>query len=75
MKALRSQLVFAGRHVLDQLVRETAGSALVTLHHDISPVSGEEVLVFTLASPPDATSGSGRGGAARAAECGPRLHE
>jgi uncharacterized protein YbcI len=52
LKQLRSQLVFAGRHVLEKMVREAAGSPPVTLHHDISPVNGEEVIVFTLATPP-----------------------
>jgi uncharacterized protein YbcI len=52
LKQLRSHLVFAGRQLLEQLVREAAGAAPVTLHHDISPVTGEEVLVITLAAPP-----------------------
>jgi len=52
LKQLRSHLVLAGRQLLEQLVREAAGSTPVTLHHDISPVSGEEVLVITLAAPP-----------------------
>jgi uncharacterized protein YbcI len=52
LKQLRSHLVLAGRQVLEKLVREAAGSTPVTLHHDISPVTGEEVIVFTLAAPP-----------------------
>jgi uncharacterized protein YbcI len=52
LKQLRSHLVLAGRQVLEKLVREAAGSPPVTLHHDISPVTGEEVIVFTLAAPP-----------------------
>jgi len=52
LKQLRSHLVLAGRQVLENLVREAAGSPPVTLHHDISPVTGEEVIVFTLAAPP-----------------------
>jgi len=52
LKQLRSHLVLAGRQVLEKLVREAAGSAPVTLHHDISPITGEEVIVFTLAAPP-----------------------
>ncbi|MFM7135987.1 MAG: DUF2294 domain-containing protein [Planctomycetota bacterium] len=52
LKQLRSHLVLAGRQLLEQLVREAAGAAPVTLHHDISPVTGEEVLVITLAAPP-----------------------
>jgi uncharacterized protein YbcI len=52
LKQLRSHLVLAGRQLLEQLVREAAGATPVTLHHDISPVTGEEVLVITLAAPP-----------------------
>jgi uncharacterized protein YbcI len=52
LKQLRSHLVLAGRQVLEKLVREAAGSPPVTLHHDISPVTGEEVIIFTLAAPP-----------------------
>ncbi|MEX0688045.1 MAG: DUF2294 domain-containing protein [Pirellulales bacterium] len=52
LKQLRSQLVIAGRQVLDKLVSEAVGASPVMLHHDISPVTGEEVIVFTLAAPP-----------------------
>jgi uncharacterized protein YbcI len=52
LKQLRSHLVLAGRQVLEKLVREAAGAPPVTLHHDISPITGEEVIVFTLATPP-----------------------
>ena len=52
LRQLRSHLVFAGRAVLEALVRDAAGAAPVTIHHDISPTTGEEVLVLTLASPP-----------------------
>jgi uncharacterized protein YbcI len=52
LKQLRGHLVLAGRQLLEQLVREAAGAAPVTLHHDISAVTGEEVLVITLAAPP-----------------------
>lgn len=52
LKQLRSQLVTAGRTVLESLVREAAGTPPVNLHHDISPVTGEEVIVITLAAAP-----------------------
>ncbi len=52
LKQLRSHLVLAGRQLLERLVGEAAGASPVTLHHDISPVTGEEVLVITLAAPP-----------------------
>ncbi|HBB72841.1 MAG TPA: hypothetical protein DC048_00170 [Planctomycetaceae bacterium] len=52
LKQLRSHLVVAGRHLLVRLVEEAAGAAPVSVHHDISPTTGEEVIVLTLASTP-----------------------
>ncbi|MGI9177466.1 MAG: DUF2294 domain-containing protein [Pirellulales bacterium] len=52
LRQLRSHLVLAGRPVLESLVREAAGSAPITVHHDISPATGEEVIVITLAAAP-----------------------
>lgn len=52
LKQLRNQLVLAGRPMLESLVREAAGSAPISVHHDISPATGEEVLVLTLAAAP-----------------------
>ncbi len=52
LKQLRTHLVSAGRPVLEALVRDAAGAAPINVHHDISPVTGEEVIVLTLASAP-----------------------
>lgn len=52
LKQLRGQLVLAGRSILESMVRDAAGAAPITLHHDISPSNGEEVLVITLAAAP-----------------------
>jgi uncharacterized protein YbcI len=52
LKQLRSHLVAAGQKLLGQLVAEAAGAAPVSMHHDISPETGEEVIVLTLASAP-----------------------
>jgi uncharacterized protein YbcI len=52
LKQLRSHLVVAGKAMLDALVRSATGSQPVSVHHDISPTTGEEVLVFTLAAAP-----------------------
>ena len=52
LKQLRNQLVLAGRPMLESLVRDAAGSAPISVHHDISPTTGEELLVFTLAAAP-----------------------
>ena len=34
------------------MVQEITGSKVVSLHHDISTVTGEEVVLFTLAQSP-----------------------
>ena len=52
LKQVRTQLIEMARPVLEGLIREAAGVAVVSLHHDISTVTGEEVVLFTLAEPP-----------------------
>ncbi len=52
LKAFRSQLVASGRPLLEAIIREVTRTEPVNVHHDISAVTGEEVIVFTLASPP-----------------------
>jgi uncharacterized protein YbcI len=45
-------VVAAGRPRLEELVEAATGVKLVSVHHDISTVTGEEVLVFSLAASP-----------------------
>jgi len=52
LKQLRSHLVLTGRPMLEKLVHDVTGAQPVSLHHDISTATGEEVLVFTLAAVP-----------------------
>lgn len=52
LKAFRSQLLASCWPLLEHIVREITGTEAVNVHHDISAVTGEEVIVFTLASPP-----------------------
>jgi uncharacterized protein YbcI len=52
LKEVRTQLIETARPVLDALVQEIAGAKAVSLHHDISTVTGEEVVLFTLAESP-----------------------
>src|SRR5581483_3196181 len=52
LKEVRTQLIETARPVMESLVREVTGSEVVSLHHDISTVTGEEVVLFTLAGPP-----------------------
>jgi uncharacterized protein YbcI len=53
LKQVRTQLIETARPVLEALVLETTGVNVVSLHHDISVVTGEEVVLFTLARAPD----------------------
>ncbi len=52
LKQVRTQLVETARPVMEAMVHEVTGVKPVSLHHDISTVTGEEVLLFALAEPP-----------------------
>ena len=52
LKKVRAHMVANGRSRLESIVEEAVGVKLVSVHHDISTVTGEEVLVFSLAEPP-----------------------
>src|SRR6476469_6670128 len=52
LKQVRTQLIEIARPVLVELVIEATGVPVVSLHHDISTATGEEVILFTLAAPP-----------------------
>src|ERR1700722_11412654 len=52
LKQVRTHLIETARPVLEAMIQEVTGIKPVSLHHDISTVTGEEVLLFTLATPP-----------------------
>ncbi|MFM8579182.1 MAG: DUF2294 domain-containing protein [Planctomycetaceae bacterium] len=52
LKQVRSHVVATGRPRLEEIVAQAAGVRLVSVHHDISTVTGEEVLVFSLETAP-----------------------
>jgi uncharacterized protein YbcI len=52
LKEVRTQLIEAARPVLEALVQEVTGAKALSLHHDISTVTGEEVVLFALAGSP-----------------------
>ena len=53
LKQVRSHLIETARPVLEAMIEKVTGVKVVTMHHDISTVSGEEVVLFTLARSPD----------------------
>ena len=52
IKQVRKQLLELARPMLESLVHEIAGVKALSMHHDISTVTGEEVVVFSLAGTP-----------------------
>ena len=52
LKQVRTQLMETARPALEAMVQGITGIKVVSLHHDISTVTGEEVVLFTLSEPP-----------------------
>jgi uncharacterized protein YbcI len=52
LKQVRSQLIETARPVLEAMVEAVTGVKVISLHHDLSTVTGEKVVVFTLAESP-----------------------
>ena len=52
LKQVRTQMIEQARPIVEEMIREAAGAKVVSLHHDISTVTGEEVVIFTLTEIP-----------------------
>jgi uncharacterized protein YbcI len=52
LKQVRTHLIEAARPVMEAMVEEITGAKVMSLHHDISTVTGEELVLFTLAASP-----------------------
>ena len=52
VKQVRTHLIESSRSVIETMIREATGVGVVSLHHDISTVTGEELLALTLAERP-----------------------
>jgi two-component system, cell cycle sensor histidine kinase and response regulator CckA len=52
LKLVRGHLVETARPILELLIRDVTGVPMLSLHHDVSTVTGEEIVLFTLAEPP-----------------------
>src|SRR5450755_2499389 len=46
LKQVRTHLIEAARPILEAMVEKVTGVNVVTLHHDISTLTGEEVVLF-----------------------------
>jgi len=52
IKQVRKQLLELARPMLESLIHEVVGVKVLSMHHDVSTVTGEEVVVFSLAGAP-----------------------
>lgn len=52
LKQVRTQLIETARSALEAIVLDVTGTKVLSLHHDISTVTGEEVVIFTLVASP-----------------------
>jgi uncharacterized protein YbcI len=52
LKQVRTHLIETARPFMESLVQQATGIKVLSLHHDISTVTGEEVVLFTLESAP-----------------------
>ncbi len=53
LKQVRTHLIETARPILEAMIQAVTGIKVLSLHHDISTVAGEEVVVFALAESPD----------------------
>jgi uncharacterized protein YbcI len=52
LKQVRAHLLETARPLVETMVQEITGIKVLSLHHDISTVTGEEVVLFTLIQAP-----------------------
>jgi len=52
LKQVRSHLIETARPFMEAMVQEIAGVKVLSLHHYISTVTGEEVMLFSLTESP-----------------------
>jgi uncharacterized protein YbcI len=48
LKQVRTELIETARPFMEALIKEITGTTVLSVHHDISTATGEEILVFTL---------------------------
>jgi uncharacterized protein YbcI len=53
IKQVRIELIEKGRPLLEAVVQSILGRTVKSLHTDISTLTGERVIIFTLDAPPD----------------------
>ena len=52
LKQVRTHLIETARPFMEAMVEEITGVKVLSLHHDISTLTGEEIVLFTMAESP-----------------------
>lgn len=52
LKQVRTHLLETARPLLEAMIQDITGQKSLSLHHDISTVTGEELVIFTLVESP-----------------------
>ena len=52
LKQVRTHLIETARPLMEAMIQDVTGVRVVSLHHDISTTTGEEVVVFSLEKSP-----------------------
>lgn len=52
LKQVRTHLIETARPLMEKMIEDVTGVKVKSMHHDISTVTGEEVVLFTLQSAP-----------------------
>ena len=52
LKQVRTHLIETARPVMEAMIHEVTSVKVLSLHHDISTTTGEEIVLFTLAESP-----------------------
>ena len=52
LKQVRTHLIETARPIMEALIQGVTGVQVLSLHHDVSTTTGEEVLLFTLVESP-----------------------
>ena len=52
LKQVRTHLIETARPVMEQMIEQATGVKVLSVHHDISTSTGEEVILFTLVESP-----------------------
>ena len=52
LKQMRTHLIETARPILETMIQQITGMTMLTMHHDTSTITGEEVILFTFTESP-----------------------